>query len=134
MKIEIAAKKLLTPGIHSAFGFRFLMDNASTLMLNEDCMTDVFHGLCQIHYQEEEELLAEPTEDDENHEAILADVTAKNEDIKKRNERLNKIKTRVRIFVEKETDYTESEEKGLIKLLNYRDPPMTAEAVAEPAP
>jgi hypothetical protein len=72
-------------------------------------------------------------EDEENYEALHADFVVKNEEIKKRNERLNKIKTRVKFIVnEEETDFNEFEEKCLIKLLNYRDPPQTAEAHPEP--
>lgn len=92
-------------------------------------MEQVFHALCFINFQKESELLIEPQEDEENYEALHADVAVKNEEIKKRNERLTKIKMRVRFIVEEEeTNFDQFEEKCLIKLLNYRDPPSTAEA------
>ena len=75
-----------------------------------------------INYQHPIELLPEPHEEDDNYEVRLADVHHKNDEAKKKNEKLLKLQSRCRIeVVLSETNYAKYEEQCLIMLNNYRE-------------
>lgn len=77
-------------------------------------------------------MLPEPTEDDYHYEQRLADVHHKNEEAKKKNEKLQKLQNRVRFeAVEDETDFAKKNEKCLLILKNYRELVSTSEGHAE---
>lgn len=119
---EVASKKLLVSQFHSAFGLKFLIDTFPVLSLNDNVNNDVFKALCMINYQQPIELLPEPHEEDDNYEQRLADVHHRNEEAKKKNEKLQKLHSRCRIEVtEAETNYAQYEEQCLIMLNNYRE-------------
>jgi hypothetical protein len=119
---EVASKKLLVPQFHSAFGLKFLIESFSSLSLNDTVNSDLLKALCMINYQQPIELLPEPHEEDDNYEVRLAEVHHKNDEAKKKNEKLLKLQSRCRIeVVESETNYAKYEEKCLIMLNNYRE-------------
>lgn len=125
---EVAAKKLLVTQLHSAFGLKFLLEQLPLLSLNETVSHDVLKALCLINYQHPVELLPEPTEDDEHYDQRLADVQHKNEEAKKKNEKLQKLQSRVRFeVVDGEIDFAKQNEKCLLMLHNYRELISTAE-------
>ena len=133
-KAKHASKQLATGEAHSNYGMKFLISQAKTMGMKREFMEEVFAAIAHIHYQEPQELVKEPEEDDPNFDEAKEAAQAANEETERKNEELNKLKSFVKLVTPLEDEpatpeYKDFDEKCFIRVKNYRDP-LTAGAEA----
>ena len=104
------------------------------MSISKELVHVLFSAVSNIHYQQETAMVPVPEEDPDKEEQDPAlekeidDAMAKNEEIKIRNEQLNKIKGYVKLIVPEEgeevvdpEDFKDWDEKGYMRVQNYRE-------------
>jgi len=59
---------LATGEAHSNYGMKFLISQSKTIGLKREFLEEIFTAVARIHYEEAQDLIKEPDEDDQNYE------------------------------------------------------------------
>lgn len=134
-KAERAGMRLANGECIAQYGMRFLLGcDIAKVGLNEEIVKDVFKALAMIHYHTPQELLPLPEDDAEGADEQREKISEQNEEIEKSNELFAKLKQYVQFVTpavpaegeepeQMEPDYEAADEKCLVRIQNFRDPP-----------
>lgn len=135
-RIDHCVKNLLQPNVLSQFGLRFLVENAVSLSIDSNVITDIFTAIATVSLKTQKDLVPEPAEGDEGYDHI-DEVRAKNEEIVKENAKWQKVQSKCQIAQQELADtFGETDELPervcYVTLLNFKDPEETLVPPEEP--
>ncbi len=132
---ERAAMRLSQGDSIAQYGMQFLLGcDIAKVGMNEEIVKDVFKAIALIHYHKPQELISVPEDDAEVTDEQRDKINEQNEEIEKSNDLFAKLKQYVQLVTpapveegeepeKMEPNYEEADEKCLVRLQNYREPP-----------